>query len=414
MSDCVPCRENDCTVPGDLTQYGLQGNTNSTPNPVDPPRPYGNQAVYYSPCSEGQNISVDVDLPGWITIDTENQRLVGAANIFHGTSPDNANETAQIALDAFGEAHASCNQCAPAAADKVLGITITQGDALAHCESNDTLFVVSSNTDDVAIINIAAQTVSFTTIPGALQILSVVYSPEEDKIYALFIGAGNLEIQTINPDGSMGASYTTGLDWLSGRMAYDATNNRLAVAGGFAGTGDNVEIVDCATLTQAFIGDMGANVFGITYCATNDTYYIASNTVAGNLFKLTASGFAQSTSSYGIRASSNQNIFFVEGPDVIVVRNAAGRAAFVDPASDTELANVGISSTVNGACFNPCTNEVQVAMNSTGLGCYDADTLAQNRLLTIGGNFINGAAWIQSLNQTYTVERQDKDAYAVS
>lgn len=61
-----------------------------------------NGPVYFDMnCAEGETIDFTGTLPDWITLDTVNNRLVGAGGVFSGTDTDNATEIAQAALDAF-------------------------------------------------------------------------------------------------------------------------------------------------------------------------------------------------------------------------------------------------------------------------------------------------------------------------
>lgn len=62
-----------------------------------------NSAVYFNvDCPEGTTLTFDGDLPGWITIDTANSRLVGASGVFIGDTTEEANQKAQEAIDDFG------------------------------------------------------------------------------------------------------------------------------------------------------------------------------------------------------------------------------------------------------------------------------------------------------------------------
>lgn len=61
-----------------------------------------NEEVYFdNPCEEGE-LAYSGTLPSWITLDTENQRLVGSSGIFKASTQAEANAIAQDALDSFG------------------------------------------------------------------------------------------------------------------------------------------------------------------------------------------------------------------------------------------------------------------------------------------------------------------------
>lgn len=64
-----------------------------------------NEEVYYPfPCPEGETITFNGTLPSWITLDTVNSRLVGAAGTFTGETVALATATAQFNLNSFGDA----------------------------------------------------------------------------------------------------------------------------------------------------------------------------------------------------------------------------------------------------------------------------------------------------------------------
>lgn len=70
-----------------------------TPNPVPQ---FFNQAVYYS-CDVGAVISYTGNVPGWLTVDTTNNRLVMNAGTIGASTQAAANSGAQIILNDFGD-----------------------------------------------------------------------------------------------------------------------------------------------------------------------------------------------------------------------------------------------------------------------------------------------------------------------
>lgn len=103
---CRPCQTTVCDVERDDRTYSIQGlpplpSVQSVPIV---PLPFGNDVVYYDgDCAEGQPLVYNGTLPGWITIDTNNNRLVGAAGSFRANSKSTANSDAQARLDSFAE-----------------------------------------------------------------------------------------------------------------------------------------------------------------------------------------------------------------------------------------------------------------------------------------------------------------------
>lgn len=70
-----------------------------------PPVIFGNDQVFFvHNCAAGETLAYSGTLPSWITLDTTNSRLIGAAGTFTGASKTDANSAAQSALDTFGNA----------------------------------------------------------------------------------------------------------------------------------------------------------------------------------------------------------------------------------------------------------------------------------------------------------------------
>lgn len=104
--NCQPCYSLNCVVPVDVETYSLDGLPPAPlpPSPATPRLPYGNETVYFSVgCAPGETASYSGTLPNWITLDTVNNRFVGASGYYRGTTRDEANESAQAALNQFGQ-----------------------------------------------------------------------------------------------------------------------------------------------------------------------------------------------------------------------------------------------------------------------------------------------------------------------
>lgn len=101
VDGCLPCGTIDCVNPDDFDIYNLQDQL----NPVPPPLPFSNDAVFFVVnCGAGTILTYSGTLPGWITIDTANNRLVGNAGTFLGNSTVEATAAAQAALNDFANA----------------------------------------------------------------------------------------------------------------------------------------------------------------------------------------------------------------------------------------------------------------------------------------------------------------------
>ncbi len=86
------CGNLDCVNPEDF------------PIPSTPPTFILNEVVYYVvPCGGETVLQFTGTLPSWVTVDVENNRLVGAAGIFSGVTQEAANAAAQDTLNTFAE-----------------------------------------------------------------------------------------------------------------------------------------------------------------------------------------------------------------------------------------------------------------------------------------------------------------------
>lgn len=72
------------------------------PGTPPPPNPQTNDVVYFNHPCPGGTLTLSVTPPSWITVDTVNSRLVGAAGTFSSNSKASANAIAQAALNGYG------------------------------------------------------------------------------------------------------------------------------------------------------------------------------------------------------------------------------------------------------------------------------------------------------------------------
>lgn len=102
LDNVTTCQTFTCTPKDWITQYSLQGLPPQPLPPVSPPEcKFKNDAVYFNNvCAEGTP-SYSGSLPNWIALDADNNRFVGAADTFCGTSVLGANNIAQEALNNF-------------------------------------------------------------------------------------------------------------------------------------------------------------------------------------------------------------------------------------------------------------------------------------------------------------------------
>lgn len=97
----APCQLIDCDIPDDFRLYSLQGFPPAVPLPAPPvPQPFSNAQIIlnnYCPisvCSLGAGPVATGALPGYIQVDTANNRLIGAAGLFTGVTQTEADAKA--------------------------------------------------------------------------------------------------------------------------------------------------------------------------------------------------------------------------------------------------------------------------------------------------------------------------------
>lgn len=89
--------------PGDGPDGPIPPGDGGGPIPPNPVPSFFNQAVYYF-CDLGSVINYTGVVPGWLTVDTVNNRLVMLAGTVGGTTQALANTSAQNTLNNFGDA----------------------------------------------------------------------------------------------------------------------------------------------------------------------------------------------------------------------------------------------------------------------------------------------------------------------
>jgi hypothetical protein len=265
------------------------------PSPSHPPLPFSSDAVYYFvDCSSGGSINYSGTLPGWITIDKSNSQLVGAAGTYRASSKSQANTAAQSALDGFADAaiadgSLSCSVCDATAAQVVLSTISTNANTVylygsAYAPNQKLLFVGESGNTDAADARIFVIDTTTDTLSATLQVTNgytvgdIVYSPAQDKLYAVVIAkSGNNIIAIIDPAALTVTPYvmTTNVIGVRG-----ATYDSLRDAVYFCREGGAVVVgkFDCATAMQT--ADIYINAIYtsglLAYCPTNDKIYVGT------------------------------------------------------------------------------------------------------------------------------------------
>lgn len=96
MGDCNnPCQKIICQVPDDLSSYSLQ-TPKAEPTVLNPF--VNDRVILVNLCPDGETPSTDSPLPSWVTLDADNNQLIGASGVFSGLTQAAANAAALTAL----------------------------------------------------------------------------------------------------------------------------------------------------------------------------------------------------------------------------------------------------------------------------------------------------------------------------
>lgn len=100
ICDTESCQTIDCDLPDPYALYNLEGVPPSVAPASNPVQPFANGVVYIKNyCALGLPYFFGTNLPPWITVDSANNQLIGAAGIFRGATQADADAAAQAGLE---------------------------------------------------------------------------------------------------------------------------------------------------------------------------------------------------------------------------------------------------------------------------------------------------------------------------
>jgi len=96
------CQEIACDLPDPYALYTLQGSPPVVPVPGPTPElPFANNTTYLTNyCANGLPYFFGTNLPPWVTVDTANNQIIGAAGMFRGATQEAADAAGVIGLTA--------------------------------------------------------------------------------------------------------------------------------------------------------------------------------------------------------------------------------------------------------------------------------------------------------------------------
>lgn len=102
ICDTESCQVIDCDLPDPYALYSLQGNPPVVAPPSGQDLPFANELTVLSNyCANGLPYYFGTNLPPWITVDSANNRITGAAGMFRGATQDEANAAGVAGLMAI-------------------------------------------------------------------------------------------------------------------------------------------------------------------------------------------------------------------------------------------------------------------------------------------------------------------------
>lgn len=274
---CVPCDTLNCVGDDDYGTYTLQDRV------IPVPGTFFNQAVFYSPgCEEGFTLEFSGTLPGWISIDTENNRLVGASGTFSATTQAEATALAQNALDAFASAAIAGGtlSCEPpvapcGAAQQCLSVDLGVGFGDAHLvyhEGTTTLWAPTRNSADLFVADATTQTliqtIDLSLYGGGWDIL---VDTVNDQIVVM---SNNGDMLFIDPVTYAVTPLAGVLSNIEGRpMAYDSTRGNILALDINTFSDNAFKLVSGATRAVIATNNHLTGKGGPTYCVDTDVFY---------------------------------------------------------------------------------------------------------------------------------------------
>lgn len=367
-------------------------------------------------------LNVNAPLPGWLT--QSGNCLSVTPGAFRGATKAAANAAAQAAIDAFVQSSTDCNgpnPCVTPGPDTTVSVPSSGGQFMqAFIPTTNSIWIADKFSNQVTVIDVATNGVTTFPVFGASSIDGIKYGSGQDKVYLSCGTAGNNKLVVYNTNKTFDTDYTTAFDGSSvANIDYDAQNDRIIMINAdtayvIHSGGINVEIVGCAGLTTLFSGNLGTIGWWPAYVSSTNTYYVTTQASASKLWKIDGVTFTRTLSN--LTARSGISIWYVEEKDLLFTADTGPQLVCITPGA-TDVTFQAFPDEywkIEGTCVNPCTNEIQIAIQQWGLLCLNFDTLATVRLLTLGDLNLQSPKYVLGINQTYVLDMGTDTDYVVA
>lgn len=245
---------------------------------------FSNEVVYFENDCGDDTLTYEGTLPEWITIDTENSRLVGAVGTFTASSQTSANEAAQAAINSFGEyslmtGNLFCQSsgCPTPSSYPTIDTSPSYGSPIAYRPTDNTLWV--SNDTKNARLNLLVLSAETNSVVHTYDLSAsggcadVIYDSFYDTVVVL---TRNGSVVFLDP---ADYSYVNDIGiqfWSTCAMAYDSSRGQILGVDMLRGPGSQYKIINCA-FQSVYTSNTGAYSFGHpTYCPLTDKYYVGN------------------------------------------------------------------------------------------------------------------------------------------
>lgn len=386
-----------------------------------------NQEVFFGyHCDEG-TLAYTGTLPSWITLDTYNSRLVGAAGIFQAKTLAEANAIAQNALDTFGNdavymGTLYCNvpsDCPTPTEFPYNNISTQHGEAVAYCSSNNTLWMATGpSSTTMSVFDSAATEIHSFDVSMYGAVYDIVYDSINDT-FVVVTGDGDIYFVDPNTHAITDLGYL--LHASSPAIAYDSTRGNILALDSMWGLGSRSMIISCASKSVIVNNPTVNAAWGYpVYCQLTDKYYVGGQSVnAINEVDPVSGAFSASSISMPLATEWAYRMIYCPEIQKMFLNtrlNLTYRGVRVLDMNSLvlvgELSGSDIPTPqwqVTGWGFNSCTDQLFASVFNVGVLGFEPVTYSENALYPdddpVGYAFVRstGLMWVGTKDYIYSL-----------
>jgi hypothetical protein len=419
-SNCEPCKRLDCVGDDDYGTYLLQDRIQPVPETVF------NQEVFFNPeCGEDEVLEFSGTLPGWISIDTENNQLVGSSGTFSAPTQSEANALAQNALEAFGESAlgttltCESESCGSPTTCTSIDLGAGFGDShMVYHVGTTTLWTPERNSANLYVSDVTTlaliQTIDLSTWGGGWD---AIVDTVNDQIVVV---TNNGDLLFIDPvtyaiTPLLSVIHSNGV--VGRPAAYDSTRGNFLVMDvdrNFAN--DFFRLVSGASKSIIATNDHTPGKGSPVYCSDTDKFYF-TYLIDPVLQEVDPVTIAVSATAFTLPLGGSYWIFQMKWvPEITQIwcyikDGISNRGGLVfDPVTMTSLGTVSGpdvpgSWTIQEFCYQPCDNKMYLS-DLSQVVIVDVDTFVEDGLQTYPDPSPLGMAFVQTQNAIWAATDQ--------